>query len=106
MKKIIPITDLQRQTGQIINDITASSEPVLITQRGRLTAVLISAEQYLCLVENVVGFRLRWPSTATDLLVPKDIILNLLSAYQYHLAHASRLGFELRQTKQLSQPLW
>jgi prevent-host-death family protein len=46
MKNIIPITDLQRQAGQIIGGLSASDEPVIITQRGRAAAVIVSAERY------------------------------------------------------------
>lgn len=46
MKNIIPITDLQRQAGQIIGGLALSDEPVVITQRGRATAVIVSAERY------------------------------------------------------------
>lgn len=53
MKRIIPITDLQRQAGQIVSEVNASPEPVLITQRGRLAAVLISAERYAQIEEDL-----------------------------------------------------
>lgn len=46
MKNIIPITDLQRQAGQIIGSLSDSEEPIIVTQRGRASAVLISAERY------------------------------------------------------------
>ncbi len=46
MKKIMPITDLQRQAGQVVNEINASGEAVTITQRGRPAAVLLSATRY------------------------------------------------------------
>lgn len=46
MKNIIPVTDLQRQAGQIISGLADSDEPVVITQRGRASAVIISAERY------------------------------------------------------------
>jgi prevent-host-death family protein len=46
MKNIIPVTDLQRQAGQIISSLADSDEPVVITQRGRVSAVIISAERY------------------------------------------------------------
>lgn len=46
MKNIIPITDLQRQAGQIIGSLSESDEPVVITQRGRAAAVLITADRY------------------------------------------------------------
>jgi prevent-host-death family protein len=46
MKKIIPITDLQRQAGQIVTGCADSGEPVIITQRGRAAAVLLPVSQY------------------------------------------------------------
>lgn len=46
MKNIVPITDLQRQAGQIISGLSDSDEPVIVTQRGRAAAVIISAERY------------------------------------------------------------
>jgi len=46
MDKIVPITDLQRQVGQIVTDVKNSDASVIITQRGRAAAVLISAEPY------------------------------------------------------------
>jgi prevent-host-death family protein len=45
MRRIIPITDLQRKAGQIITGIE-SDDPVIITHRGRPAAVLISADRY------------------------------------------------------------
>ncbi len=46
MKNIIPITDLQRQAGQIISSLAESEEPIVVTQRGRASAVLMTAERY------------------------------------------------------------
>lgn len=46
MKNIIPISDLQRQASQIIGSLGDSDEPVIITQRGRAAAVLISTDRY------------------------------------------------------------
>ncbi|HRH45843.1 MAG TPA: type II toxin-antitoxin system Phd/YefM family antitoxin [Pyrinomonadaceae bacterium] len=46
MRNIIPITDLQRQAGQIIGSLNDSEEPIVVTQRGRASAVIISAERY------------------------------------------------------------
>ena len=46
MKNIVPITDLQRQAGQIISGLKDSDEPVIVTQRGRAAAVIISADRY------------------------------------------------------------
>ena len=50
MKNIIPITDLQRQAGQIIGSLADSEEPIVITQRGRASAIIMSAERY-CEIE-------------------------------------------------------
>lgn len=47
MKNIIPITDLQRQAGQIIGSLSDMDEPVIVTQRGRAAAVIISADRYV-----------------------------------------------------------
>ena len=46
MRKIIPITDLQRQAGQLVNEANESGEPFIVTQRGRAAAVLMSVRQY------------------------------------------------------------
>ncbi len=46
MKNIVPITDLQRQAGQIIGGLSDSDEPVIVTQRGRAAAVIISTGRY------------------------------------------------------------
>ena len=53
MKKIIPITNFQRQASQIVSGINASQEPVVITQRGRPAAVLVSAERYAQIEEDL-----------------------------------------------------
>ena len=43
---IIPISDLRQDTAGIIKRVVATDEPVVITQRGRASAVLVSAEAY------------------------------------------------------------
>ena len=43
---IIPISDLRQDAAGIIKRATASDEPVVITQRGRASAVLQSAQSY------------------------------------------------------------
>lgn len=53
MKRIIPVTDLQRQAGQVLNSLSDSDEPVIVTQRGRPSAVLISAERYSRIEEDL-----------------------------------------------------
>lgn len=46
MKNIVPVTDLQRQASQIIGNMSDTDEPVIITQRGRTAAVLLTAKRY------------------------------------------------------------
>lgn len=53
MKKIMPITDLQRQAGQVVSELNASGESVIITQRGRPAAVLVSASRYQQIEEGL-----------------------------------------------------
>jgi prevent-host-death family protein len=43
---IVPISDLRQDTAGIIRRVAASDEPVVITQRGRASAVLVSADSY------------------------------------------------------------
>jgi prevent-host-death family protein len=43
---IIPITDLRQDATAVVNRVSASGEPVIITQRGRAAAVLVSVEAY------------------------------------------------------------
>jgi len=43
---IIPITDLRQDATAIIKRVTASKEPLVITQRGRAAAVMVGMEAY------------------------------------------------------------
>ena len=43
---IIPITDLRQDATSIVKRVIASREPLVITQRGRAAAVLVSMEAY------------------------------------------------------------
>lgn len=43
---IIPVSDLRQNTAGIIKRVVATDEPVVITQRGRASAVLMSADAY------------------------------------------------------------
>ena len=43
---IIPISNLRQDAAGIIKRVAASDEPVVITQRGRASAVLVSADAY------------------------------------------------------------
>lgn len=53
MRNIIPVSDLQRQAAKILRDVNSSSEPVIITQRGRASAVIISADRYARIEEDL-----------------------------------------------------
>lgn len=46
LPNIVPITDLRRDATSIVNQLSTSQEPVIITQRGRAAAVMISTEAY------------------------------------------------------------
>jgi len=43
---IVPITDLRQDATSIINRVSKAEEPVIITQRGRAAAVMVSIEAY------------------------------------------------------------
>ncbi len=43
---IIPITDLRQDAAGVLKRVRSSGEPVVITQRGRAAAVMLSAEAY------------------------------------------------------------
>jgi len=43
---IIPITDLRQDATAMVKRVTASGEPLVITQRGRAAAVMVSMEAY------------------------------------------------------------
>ncbi|MBI4679398.1 MAG: type II toxin-antitoxin system Phd/YefM family antitoxin [Elusimicrobia bacterium] len=46
MDKIIPISDLQSKARLYVDQVRRTEEPVVITQRGRAAAVLVSYEAY------------------------------------------------------------
>ncbi len=46
MPNIIPITDLRQDAAGVLQRVRASREPIVITQRGRAAAVMVSAEEY------------------------------------------------------------
>jgi prevent-host-death family protein len=43
---IIPITDLRQDATTVVKRVKASREPLVITQRGRAAAVIVSMEDY------------------------------------------------------------
>ena len=51
--KIMPISDLRRQTSQIIQTLRDGGDVVYITQHGRPTAVLVDYEAYETLLAQL-----------------------------------------------------
>jgi prevent-host-death family protein len=43
---IIPVTDLRQDAAAALKRLKSSKQPVVITQRGRAAAVLLSMEEY------------------------------------------------------------
>ena len=43
---IIPVTDLRQDAAAALQRLKSSKQPVVITQRGRAAAVLLSMEEY------------------------------------------------------------
>jgi len=43
---IIPVTDLRQDAASVLRRVRSSKHPVVITQRGRAAAVLLSTEAY------------------------------------------------------------
>jgi prevent-host-death family protein len=50
---IIPVSDLRRDAAAVLKRAQKSAEPVFITQRGRTTAVLLSGDAYLKLLDQL-----------------------------------------------------
>ena len=46
LPQIVPITDLRQDAAAVLNRLKDSAEPVIITQRGRAAAVLLSPKVY------------------------------------------------------------
>ncbi len=43
---IVPVTDLRQDAAAVLKRVQKSSAPVVITQRGRAAAVMVSIEEY------------------------------------------------------------
>ena len=44
--ELVPVSDLRQDVAAVLKRLQASREPLVITQRGRAAAVLISVEAY------------------------------------------------------------
>jgi prevent-host-death family protein len=43
---IIPVTDLRQDAAAVLDQVKASQQPAVITQRGRAAAILLSIEAF------------------------------------------------------------
>lgn len=46
LSNIIPVSDLRQNAAKLLKQLRNSKEPLIITQRGRATAVIISVDAY------------------------------------------------------------
>ncbi len=46
LSNIIPVSDLRQDAAKLLKQLRNSKEPLIITQRGRATAVIISVDAY------------------------------------------------------------
>lgn len=46
LPQIIPVSDLRQDAAKVLKRVRDSEEPIVITQRGRATAVMMSVEAY------------------------------------------------------------
>lgn len=44
--KMIPISDLRQDVAEVLRQVSESREPLVITQRGRAAAVMLSVREY------------------------------------------------------------
>jgi prevent-host-death family protein len=44
--RVVPVTDIRRDVARLIEEVDRSCRPVFISQRGYLTAVLLSCDRY------------------------------------------------------------
>ncbi|MCP3892485.1 MAG: type II toxin-antitoxin system Phd/YefM family antitoxin [Desulfobulbaceae bacterium] len=46
LSNIIPVSDLRQDTAKLLKQLKNTKEPLIITQRGRATAVMIGVDAY------------------------------------------------------------
>lgn len=46
LSNIIPVSDLRQDAARLLKQLKKSDEPLIITQRGRATAVIIGVDAY------------------------------------------------------------
>lgn len=55
---IIPVTDLRQDAATIIKRIKKNNQPLIVTQRGRAAAVMLSVAEYEQIQHNMELLRL------------------------------------------------
>jgi len=89
--KIMPVTDLRRQTSAVIRSIQEEGDVVYITQHGRPAAVMLDYEQYEALLAQVKGSS-GWP--------PSYFVQTYGALADDPLTRAEQGAFEARETLQ------
>ena len=56
--EIVPITDFRHNAAGVLKRAQSSKEPLIITQRGRASAVLLSVDAYEQTEQNIEMLRL------------------------------------------------
>lgn len=46
LMKILPVSDLRQDAAKVLKRLRDNNEPIIITQRGRAAAVIISVDAY------------------------------------------------------------
>ncbi len=46
LPNLVPISDLRQDAAKVLKQVRESREPLIITQRGRAAAVMLSVEEY------------------------------------------------------------
>ncbi len=46
LPNIVPISDLRQDAAKVLKQVRSSQEPLIITQRGRAAAVMLSVESF------------------------------------------------------------
>lgn len=44
--EIVPVSDLRQEAAAVLKRLRESNDPVVVTQRGRAAAVILSVEEY------------------------------------------------------------
>jgi prevent-host-death family protein len=57
MEKIIPISDLQTSAKRYVDQVKKTEQPIIVTQRGRPAAVLVSYEEFEAMQETSAEMR-------------------------------------------------